>query len=150
MPTVTASARTDAGLACELRTSVMRLRRRLAYERHPDNSLSISLMAVLGWLFRTTDGMTLGDLARAEKVQPPSMTRTVAALESAGHVLRRPHPTDGRQSVITLTEQGREIVLADRRRRDAWLARLLADLSPEERQVLRAAAPILDRLSQAD
>ena len=45
-------AKTDAGLASELRLSVMRLRRRLANERHPDNELSIGQMAVLGCLYR--------------------------------------------------------------------------------------------------
>ena len=52
--------------------------------------------------------------------------------------------------IVALTEQGRETVLADRARRDAWLAQRLAELTPEERAVLRAAAPLLDRLSQAD
>lgn len=150
MPTVHATSRTDAGLASELRTSVMRIRRRLASERHPDNDLSLSSMAVLGWLFRNADGLTLGQLARAEKVQPPSMTRTVSALEADGLVTRRAHETDGRQMIIALSKQGRETVLADRNRRDAWLARRLAELTAEERQMLRAAAPILDRLSQAD
>ena len=50
MPTVEKAARTDAGLATELRLSVMRLRRRLANERHPDNELSLGAMAVLGLL----------------------------------------------------------------------------------------------------
>lgn len=150
MPTVHAAARTDAGLASELRTSVMRLRRRLASERHPDNDLSLGSMAVLGLLFRYADGLTLGQLARAEKVQPPSMTRTVNALEADGYVTRRAHETDGRQMIIALSEQGRATVLADRTRRDAWLAKRLSELTADERQVLRAAAPILDRLSQAD
>jgi DNA-binding MarR family transcriptional regulator len=150
MPTVHAAARTDAGLASELRTSVMRLRRRLAGERHPDNDLSLGSMAVLGLLFRYPNGLTLGQLARAEKVQPPSMTRTVSALEADGYVTRRAHETDGRQMIIALSEQGRATVLADRTRRDAWLAKRLAELTPEERHVLRAAAPLLDRLSQAD
>lgn len=150
MPTVHDTARTDAGLASELRTSVMRIRRRLASERHPDNDLSLGSMAVLGWLFRNPDGLSLGQLARAEKVQPPSMTRTVSALEAEGLVTRRAHETDGRQMIIALSEQGRATLLADRTRRDAWLARRLAELTTDEREVLRAAAPILDRLSQAD
>ena len=52
MPTVDKVARTNAGLASELRNSVMRLRRRLANERHPDNELSLGAMAVLGALYR--------------------------------------------------------------------------------------------------
>ena len=149
MPTVEKVARTDAGLAAELRLGVMRLRRRLAGERHPDNELSLNQMGVLGVLARR-GAMTVGELAAAEKVQPPSMTRTVNCLEESGDVRKRPHETDGRQVVVELSEQGRDRVLADRARRDAWLAQRLRELTPEERAVLRQAAPILDRLAQKD
>ena len=143
------STRTAAGLASELRYSVMRLRRRLAAEQHPDNDLSIGQMVVLALLLRRGD-LSVGELARAEKVQPPSMTRTVSCLEEGGYVVRRPHESDRRQVVVSLTDTGQAAVLADRSRRDAWLARQLATLSPDERDVLRAAAPILGRLATAD
>jgi DNA-binding MarR family transcriptional regulator len=149
MPTVEKVARTDAGLASELRLSVMRLRRRLANERHPDNELSMNAMAVLGALYRNGD-LTLGELAAHERVQPPSMTRTVNCLEEGGYVARRAHDTDGRQVLVTLTEPGRTRLLADRDRRDEWLARRLRELSAEERAVLRRAAPIIERLAQKD
>lgn len=149
MSTVQQVARTDAGLAAELRMSVMRLRRRLAHERHPDNPLSLGAMAVLGCLHRCGE-MTVGELAASERVQPPSMTRTVNHLEDGGYVSRRPHDTDGRQVVVALTDLGRETVQADRARRDAWLAMRLADLTVDERAVLRRAAPLLDLLAQKD
>jgi DNA-binding MarR family transcriptional regulator len=149
MPTAAMVARTDAGLASELRLSVMRLRRRLAGERHPDNPLSMGAMAVLGCLFRNGD-LTVGELAALERVQPPSMTRTVNALEVGGYVSRRAHETDGRQVVVALSDQGRTTLLADRARRDAWLARRLRDLTPEERDLLRRAAPVLERLASSD
>src|SRR3954447_10870785 len=149
MPTVEKVARTDAGLASELRLSVMRLRRRLAAERDPANDLSIPVMAVLGALFRYGE-LTVGELAALERVQPPTMTRKVTFLEDGGYVARRPHETDGRVVVVILTELGRERVVADRRRRDEWLARQLRELSPAEREVLRTAAPILQRLSEKD
>lgn len=149
MPTVEKVARTDAGLASELRLSVMRLRRRLANERHPDNELSLNQMAVLGALYRNGD-LTVGELAAHERVQPPSMTRAVNCLEEGGYVARRPHETDGRQVLVALTGAGRETVLADRARRDAWLAMRLRDLTPEERAVLRRAAPILERLARCE
>ena len=149
MPTVQMASRTDAGLASELRLSVMRLRRRLAGERHPDNVLSMGAMAVLGCLFRNGD-LTVGDLAAQERVQPPSMTRIVNALEDGGYVVRRAHETDGRQVVVVLSERGRSTVLADRARRDAWLARRLRELSADERDTLRRAAPILERLANSD
>ena len=149
MPTLEKHVRSNAGLASELRFAVMRLRRRLARERHPDNDLSVSSMAVLYALNRQGD-LTVGALAAREQVQPPSMTRTVTALADAGLVERCPHPTDGRQVVVRITEGGRAVVAADVTRRDRWLSRRLEDLTAEERDVLRRAAPILQRLAEAD
>ena len=149
MPTVEKVARTDAGLASELRMSVMRLRRRLANERDPANDLSIAAMAVLGSLFRHGE-LTVGELAGLERVQPPTMTRKVNGLEEGGYVARRAHESDGRVVVVSLTELGRSRVVADRKRRDEWLSRQLRDLTPDERAVLRAAAPIIQRLSERD
>lgn len=138
--------RTDAGLASELRLAVMRLRRRLATERHPDNDLSLGAMAVLAGLCRRGE-MTLGALADFERVQPPSMTRTVNCLEKGGYVARRPSDTDRRQVLIAVTDLGRATVAADRERRDAWLAQRLGDLSADERAVLRAAVPVFERIA---
>jgi DNA-binding MarR family transcriptional regulator len=149
MPSLEKVARTDAGLASELRMSVMRLRRRLASERDPQNDLSIPVMAVLGALFRRGE-LTVGELAALERVQPPTMTRKVNFLEEGGYVTRRPHDSDGRVVVVTLTDRGRETVIADRKRRDEWLSRQLRDLTPGQREVLRAAAPILEALSERD
>ncbi len=141
--------RTNVGLATELRFSVMRLRRRLVRERHPDNDLSLPSMAVLWALHRLGD-LTIGTLASREQVRPPSMTRTVNCLADAGLVERQPHPTDGRQVVVRLTEEGRAVVHADATRRDRWLSRRLEELTPAERDVLRQAAPILQRIAAAD
>jgi len=148
VPTLEKAARTDTAFASELRTAVMRLRRRLAAERHPDNPLGMPAMAVLGAL--THGDMSIGELAAHERVQPPSMTRTVNCLEEGGYVARRPHESDGRQVVVSLLDKGRETLRADRARRDAWLAQRLRGLSPEERAVLREAAPILERLARSD
>ena len=146
MPTVEKVARTDAGLASELRLSVMRLRRRLAVERHPDNELSMNAMAVLGALHRYGD-LSVGDLAARERVRPPSMTRTVNSLVEGGYATRRRHESDGRQVVVALTDRGRSTLRADRARRDEWLATRLRDLTPDDRAALRRAAPILERLA---
>ena len=139
------------GSPAELRLSVMRLRRRLANERHPDNELSINQMGVLGALFRHGGALTVGELAAVERVQPPSMTRTVNCLEESRR-RRTPHarhrrPSGRRASSPT---QGRARVLADRDRRDAWLAQRLRELTPDERAVLRQAAPILEALAHKD
>jgi DNA-binding MarR family transcriptional regulator len=135
----------DAELAAILRLASMRLARRLRLERGRDD-LTLSQLAVLGSLDRQGPA-TPGELAEIERVRPPSMTRIVNSLEEAGLVVRRPHPTDGRQVIVELTEQAHGLVEDDRRRRNAWLALQLEGLTEHERDVLRAAAPLLDRLA---
>jgi DNA-binding MarR family transcriptional regulator len=147
-PTPQIAARTDAGLASELRLSVMRFARRLRAERQPDNPLSVGALSALGILFREGE-CTIGELAAHERVQPPSMTRTVNCLVDDGYAARRPSATDGRQVLVDITDKGREVLLADRRRRDAWLARQLRGLTPDERALLREAAPLIQRLATA-
>lgn len=137
----------DAALSSALRISVMRLARRLRAERS-EASLTLTQLATLSTLDRH-GALSPGELAAHEKVQPPSMTRVVAALEQEGFVERRPHPTDRRQVVVSLTERGRGLLREDRRRRDAWLSRRLHELSVEERALLRAAAPVLERLAES-
>jgi DNA-binding MarR family transcriptional regulator len=145
--TIEQVARTDSGLASALRISVARLSRRLRSERDPDNELlPVGQLSVLGTLFRKGPS-TIGQLAAEERVQPPSVTRTVNCLVDGGYVVRRPHETDGRQVVVALSAQGEETLAADRKRRDVWLAQRLRELTPEERHVLRQAAPLIERLA---
>jgi DNA-binding MarR family transcriptional regulator len=142
----------DAGLATAMRISVSRLARRLRVERlglgEAEMALSDIQLAALAALERH-QAMSPGELADHEKVQPPSMTRVIALLEERGLVRRAPHPTDRRQVVLTVTPEGRALVDRVRRRREAWLARRLQELTPQERAILRSAAPILEKLSQA-
>src|SRR6201995_5141201 len=142
----TAQTRSDVGLATALRISVSRLARRLRVERTalgtPESELSDTQFAALSALERHS-AMTPGELAEHEKVQPPSMTRVIAVLEERGLVMRAPHLTDRRQVVLTVTAQGKQLRARGQRPRDAWLAQRLQELAPEERQILRAAAPIL-------
>ena len=144
--------RSDAGLATALRISVSRLARRLRIERaaaalgEPD--LSETQLAALAALERH-GAMTPGELAEHEKVQPPSMTRVISVLVDSQLVRREPHSSDRRQVVLTVTDAGRELVNKARRRRDVWLAKKLKELTPAERATLRAAAPILEKLSQS-
>jgi len=136
---------TDAGLASVLRIAVTRLRRRLAAERDPRNRLPLSAMAVLIAL-KSAGEATLGELAARERVQPPSMTRIVAFLAEGGYVVRKPAETDRRVVRVALTDLGLAMVVADRARRDEWLAERLSELSPAEIAVLREAVPLLDRI----
>lgn len=141
----------DAGLATALRISVSRLARRLRAERLAkglEPGLSDTQLAALAALERHT-AMSPGELAEHEKVQPPSMTRVITALEERGLVTRQAHATDRRQVVLTVTDHGRSVVQQSRRLREAWLAQRLRELTPQERQTLRAVAPILEKLSQS-
>jgi DNA-binding MarR family transcriptional regulator len=149
--TTSQQTRSDAGLATALRISVSRLARRLRAERLAkglEPGLSDTQLAALAALERHT-AMTPGELAEHEKVQPPSMTRVITALEERGLVMRQAHATDRRQVVLTVTDHGRSVVQQARRLREAWLAQRLRELTPQERQALRAAAPILEKLSQS-
>jgi DNA-binding MarR family transcriptional regulator len=141
----------DAGLASALRISVSRLARRLRAERAAHGlqlELSDTQLGALATLERK-GAMTPGELAEHEKVQPPSMTRVIAVLEQRGLVMRAAHATDKRQVVLTVSDEGREVVDQSRKFREAWLARRLRELTPQEKSKLRAAAPILEKLSQS-
>ena len=147
-----AATTNDAGLATTMRISITRLARRLRVERlglgDTEMVLSDIQLAALAALNRH-EAMSPGELAEHEKVQPPSMTRVIAVLEERNLVRRAPHPTDRRQVILTVTEDGRALVHQVRRRREAWLAQRLRELSEEELAALAAAAPILEKLSQS-
>jgi len=134
-----------AALAHDLRLAVMRFSRRLRHQR-VDRSVTLTHLAALSTLKRH-GSMSPGELASHERVQPPSMTRVVVALEGMGLVTRSPHPTDGRQVVIHLTPAAEELLGAEARAREAWLAGMLQQLTAEERAVLREAAVIMDKLA---
>ncbi len=146
-PRGTGRSRTQAGLASSLRVVVARLNRRMRYQRE-DDSLTLNQLATLGTLERHGP-MPVGELAGHERVRPPSMTRTVSALEESGLAVREPHAVDRRVTVVRLTESGRERLVADRKRRDAWLAQRVRELSRDERELLRAALPVLEKLARS-
>jgi DNA-binding MarR family transcriptional regulator len=130
-------------LASELRMVLGHLVRRLRAERR----FSLSQAAVLGRLDREGT-QSIGDLAVAERVRPQSMTQTISDLEADGLIERRADPSDGRRSLVQLTDQGLLTLEADRRQREGWLARAIAeDLSQEEQQVLVQSLGLLRRLS---
>lgn len=133
--------------AHELQVAVMRLARRLRAERG-DHGLTLTQLAVLATLSRHGQ-MSPSDLASHERVQPPSMTRTINGLVDLGLVERSPDPDDGRQVRVDLTDEGRTLLAQDRAQREEWLSRQMADLTPEERATMKKAASILDRLASS-
>jgi DNA-binding MarR family transcriptional regulator len=141
----TSQTRSRAGLAAALRVSISRLSRRMRAEG--GHSLTATQIAALGAVARH-EALTPGELAEHEKVQPPSMTRVIAQLELKGLLTRSPHPTDRRQVILSLTPAGDKLFKEERRRKEAWLAQRLGELTSEERAILRQAAPILERISR--
>ena len=143
---MTAGTRIRSGeLAAVLRAPLLRLTRRLRQERS-DASVPIGQLAALGTVM-AKGPLSPGALADHERVQPPSMTKIVAALEERGLVTRAAHPSDRRQVVISVTDAGRELIVSTRRARTEWLARRLAHLTADERAILNAAVPILEKLA---
>jgi DNA-binding MarR family transcriptional regulator len=133
----------SALLASELRLVLGRLVRRMRAETR----LPIAQTAVLGRLDRGGPA-TVSALATAERVRPQSMSQTVGELEADGLVSRRPDPTDRRQVLVELTDAGHATLTDERRHREGWLARALAeDLFPAERAAIEAALEPLRRLA---
>jgi DNA-binding MarR family transcriptional regulator len=133
-------------LATMLRDAITRLNRRVRQAR-PVGDLTIAQLSALTSL-ELAGALSPRELADVERVQPPTMTKIIGKLEERGLVRRTPHPTDGRQVIISATEQGRGVYAQFERVRDQWLARRLAELTPDERETLRQAAEILRRLAR--
>jgi DNA-binding MarR family transcriptional regulator len=133
-----------AALAQELRALFGKLKRRLREQAHVGD-LTPSQVSVL--LRLEKDGpATASSLARAEGMRPQSIGPIVAALEAAGLVSGAPHPTDGRQTILSLTAACRKLVQDGRAARQDWLSRTIqARLSLQEQKDLAAAVELLKR-----
>ncbi|WP_046729238.1 MarR family winged helix-turn-helix transcriptional regulator [Streptomyces humi] len=134
--------------AARFRRAVLRFNRRLRQER-ADGSLSPNQLSVLGHLYRHGPA-TPGEVAAAERQRPQSLTRVFAELAAEALIERAPDPSDGRQSLLSLTGAGRRALEADMAQRDAWLAKALGSLSETERGVLLLAAAVMERLGQTE
>jgi DNA-binding MarR family transcriptional regulator len=111
------------------------------------HELSLTQRAVMGRLARGGPA-TISDLARAEGMKPQSMGATVAALEEHAMVKRQPHPTDGRQTNIVLTEKGLEVWQQNRAEKISWLAQEIAKLTEAEQEQLFRAGEIFKRIGE--
>jgi DNA-binding MarR family transcriptional regulator len=130
-------------LASELRFAVMRLSRRL--RQHAPEDITPSQLSALSVIVRE-QRLTLSQLAEAERVQPPTITRVIDSLERKGLATRVPSDQDRRVAFVEATRAGGALVETIRRRRDAYLARRLRTFSAEERALLERAARLLERL----
>ncbi len=90
--------------------------------------------------------MTTGELAARERIKPPSVSRSSHALVEAGLICREPHPTDGRQVVLRLTDAGTATARQEVAAREIALAEQLDELTPQQRETLAAAARILTEI----
>ena len=125
-----------------LRLGILRVARRIRQDA--DTGLTPSQQSTIVQLDRF-GAMSLGELARRELVRPPSLTRTVQALEAAGMV-RREHQPSSRRVIVDLTDRGRLAAIGIHSRRDAWLTERMNALDEHELDALWAAAPVLERL----
>ncbi len=145
MSTGATESTTASELAATLRPSLLRLTRMIRNQR-VDTSVTLTHLSALAVL-ESKGPMSPGELAASEHVQPPSMTKVLARLEERGLSQRAPHPTDGRQIIVSITPAGLALLDEERRSRHAWLATRLARLSPEELRLLHDVQPVLEKLA---
>lgn len=133
-------------LAALLRPALLRVTRLIRNQR-VDMSVTLTQLSAMGTIYKH-GAMSAGELAACERVQPPSMTKVLAHLEGRGLVRREAHPSDRRQAIISVTDEGRDLLEREQRSREAWLSKRLAALSADERALLRNALPVLDKLAE--
>ena len=130
----------------ELRLLIQKVARRIRANRS-DERISDSQLSVLVELTRSE--RTPGELAAMERVTPPSMNRTLNGLASSGLVARTRSTDDGRRVVVTITTEGERLIEETRRLRSEWLTRRIAELPPDDRAALAAAASALRKLAES-
>jgi DNA-binding MarR family transcriptional regulator len=138
------SARASA-LARDIRVLLGKLRRQLR-EQASLGDLTWSQLSVLGRLEREGPA-TVTTLAKAEGMRPQSMGANISVLEAAGLVSGRPDPSDGRQTLLSVTPRFEEWIKAGRAAREDWLFRAIrTKLAPVEQEQLAAGIELLERL----
>src|SRR6201999_2776813 len=133
--------------ASHLRLAIVRTARVLRQDAATETGLGAGTTAALATINR--DGpLTPSELADIERVKRPSMTRTLSCLDREGLIERTPDPADGRSSLVSISDAGRELLARQRRRKSAYLARRLGKLDAEEVATLARAAEILERMRE--
>jgi DNA-binding MarR family transcriptional regulator len=140
--------RTMLRAAGRIRRAISAFSLRTRFERA--GALTFNQTGVLGLLYRF-GSLIPTEVADRMRMLPQSLTRTFASLEDAGLVTRTPDPSDGRQSILTLTPEGRDALREEMHPRDLWLATVLENhVTAGERDLLLQASAILERLSTID
>jgi DNA-binding MarR family transcriptional regulator len=136
--------------AAHLRTAIVRTARRLRQEAAAETSgLTPTSVAALATIERHGP-ITPSEIAEIERVKRPTITRTLGCLEREGLIDRTTDPADGRSSLVSVNGAGRERLRRLRSRKNAYLARRMRDLSPEEVETLEQAAAILERMREGE
>ena len=134
-------------LANDLRVACQRVARRVRFESTSD--VPPHQFSVLVGLHRQGP-QTPTQLAATDAVSTPSMTRTVNCLNEAGLVERIPHPDDGRQILVRITEAGEKVIEETVASRDTWMLTHIAAFDDDKLALLRQAADLLMEVSSAD
>jgi DNA-binding MarR family transcriptional regulator len=136
--------------AAHLRIAIVRTARRLRQEAAAETSgLTPTSVAALATIERHGP-LTPSEIAEIERVKRPTITRTLGCLEREGLIDRSPDPTDKRSALVSVNGAGRERLRRLRKRKNAYLARRMRDLSPEEVETLERAAEILERMREGE
>lgn len=136
--------------AAQLRTAIVRTARRLRQEAASEVSgLTPTSVAALATIERHGP-MTPSEIADIERVKRPTITRTLGCLEREGLIDRTPDPDDRRSALVSVNGAGRERLRRLRKRKNAYLARRMRDLSDEEVETLERAAEILERMREGE
>lgn len=132
-----------AALATRFRFALFPLVRQL---RHHNVDLTASQASALATIARRGQ-LTVGELAKAEHVSSPMITKIAKGLEEEGLVTRATDPADKRATQLTITKEGERRLERSRNRKNAWLARQLQQLTDEELAAVEAVIPVLERIS---
>jgi DNA-binding MarR family transcriptional regulator len=134
---------TAAHLRLVITRTARRMRQQAGSELRPSSASALTTIELHGPL-------TPSELADIERVKRPTATRILRGLEEDGLIMRTPDPNDGRSALISLSPEGRDRLRRLRQRKNAYLARRMRDLEPDQVEALERAAEILDRLLEAD
>ena len=131
-------------LATRFRFALFPLVRQL---RHHNVDLTASQASALASISRRGP-LTVGELAKAEHVSSPMITKIAKGLEDEGLVTRTVDAADKRVTQLAITKDGLRRLERSRSRKNAWLARQFDSLAPEELEAINAVIPVLERIAQ--
>ncbi len=135
----------DLGIdAARLRVAVLRLSRRL--RKHDLAGLTPSQLSTLSTI-GVKGPVRLGDLAAAERIAPSTLTRLINVLEDRGYVRRDAAPDDARAYLVSVTEQGSDVLERIKQEATNLLTDILLTLPPDQLAALSSALPALEHLA---